>query len=48
MKQAASLAYSLTLKMAAVCCFEMSVDFSETKRRYFPEDSIFIDTSVRK
>jgi hypothetical protein len=47
MKQAASLAYSSTLKMEAICCFEMSVGFSETTRRYFPDDSTFVDTSLR-
>jgi hypothetical protein len=34
------LAYSSTLKMEAICSFEMSVDFQWTTWRYIPEDSI--------
>jgi hypothetical protein len=32
-------AYSLTLKMEAICYSETSVDFQRTTRRYIPEDS---------
>jgi hypothetical protein len=32
------LAYSLTLKMEAICSFVMSVDFQRTTRRHVSED----------
>jgi hypothetical protein len=35
---ASSFAYSTTLNMVGTCSSETSVDFQQTKRRYFPED----------
>jgi hypothetical protein len=47
MKQATSLALSLTLKTGAICSSETSVDFRRTTRRYIPEPEFFITTAVR-
>jgi hypothetical protein len=46
MKQTASLASSLTLKMEAIFSFEMSVDFQWSIGCYIPETEPFITTAV--
>jgi hypothetical protein len=46
MKQTASMAYSLTLKMEAIFTSKMSVDFQWSIGRYIPETEPFITTAV--
>jgi hypothetical protein len=39
-------AYSSTLKMEAICCSKMSVDFQWTTQCYIPEDSTLHITQI--